>query len=228
MLINQLGVYFEALLDLIFPQGIKCIVCGKELKLIDGIDICENCYNKIEFIYGYEQLGLTGFDRVYSVAIYNEIAQKMIFDLKYYDKLYIAKTIAELMNKKLMEFNLEVDLIVAVPLHPLKERHRGYNQAHLICKHLKKLLNKNYRKNLLVRTKQTKDMNKLSRRQRFKNIQGVFEVKDEISVLNKNILLVDDVLTTGATVNACSIALLEAGAKSINVLTFARGYQEYI
>ena len=226
MMINQLCDYFDALLDLIFPSNIKCIICGDELNLIDTIDICEKCFGKIDFINWDEDSSglLLSFEHILTVAIYNDVVKKMIFDLKYYDKTHIAKTIAQLMNRKLGEYDLDFDMIAAIPLHRSKKRQRGFNEVHLICKHLNKLLNKEYKEDILARTKKTENMNRLTRLQRFENVEGAFEVIDMKLVINKRILLIDDVLTTGATANACSNALMEAGAKSVNLLTFARGY----
>ncbi|QUH24931.1 ComF family protein [Serpentinicella alkaliphila] len=225
MLIDQLLDYFDVLLDLIYPRNVKCIVCGEELVGSDIFDICKVCYSKIEFVYGYEDsLDFLSFERIYAVAIYKDVVKKMIYNLKYYDKVYIAKTIAELMKEKLIEYNVEFDVIVAVPLHFTKEKRRGYNQTHLICKHLKRLLNKKYKARVIERIKNTEDMNKLSRIQRFENIEGAFIVKNNEAIKNKRVILVDDVLTTGATANACSKVLIDAGAQSVNLLTFARGY----
>lgn len=224
-MLRDIYAYIEILLDLIYPPDIKCIVCGEEEILIDKIHICNSCYNRIEFIYGYEKtMESLEFNRIYSIVAYNNIAKKMIFNLKYYDQLYIAKTIALLMSKKIIELEVDFDLLVAVPLHKLKEKQRGYNQAHLICKHLRRILGKEYKNRVLERTRYTEDMNKLSRTKRFENIEGAFRVKNNSLIYNKRVILVDDVFTTGATANACAKALINAGAKSVDLLTFARGY----
>lgn len=212
----MLSAYWEAFLDLIYPQNIKCIVCGEETNLIDTLDVCQSCYDQIEFMDVVS-------NNIYSVAIYHNIAKKMIFDLKYHDRLYIAKTMAILMNDKIKKSDVNFDIIMAVPLHPLKEKQRGFNQTHLIGKHLSKLANKEYVKKALIRTKYTEDMNKLSRIKRFENVEFAFKVIDHSKLEKRDILLIDDVLTTGATVNACSRVLLESGAKSVTILAFAKG-----
>jgi len=117
-----------------------------------------------------------------------------------------------------------VDLILAVPLHRAKQRQRQFNQAYLLAKSLSSAFKKELQDKQLVKIKSGPAQVNLSRAQRLKNVQGTFRIKDAGLLKNKNILLVDDVLTTGATVNECAKVLGQAGANRIDVLSLARSY----
>jgi len=115
-----------------------------------------------------------------------------------------------------------IDLILPVPLHRAKQRQRKFNQAKLLAEHIALAFCKRLEHNALVKTRFAAPQAGLSRTERLKNIKDSFEVKKPKLVKDKNILLVDDVFTTGATVNECAKVLKEAGADNINVLSLAR------
>jgi len=115
-----------------------------------------------------------------------------------------------------------IDLVLPVPLHSTKLRQRQFNQAKLLAEPLAKRFSKRLGHRVLVKIKGSVAQVNLSRRQRLKNIRGCFKVKHTHLLKNKNILLVDDVLTTGATIGECARVLSQAGANRIEVLTLAR------
>jgi len=115
-----------------------------------------------------------------------------------------------------------IDLVLPVPLHSTKFRQRQFNQSKLLAEPLAKWFSKRLEHRALVKIKNSAAQINLSRRQRLDNVRGSFRVRDAKLVENKNILLVDDVLTTGATVGECARTLSEAGANRIAVLTLAR------
>jgi len=117
---------------------------------------------------------------------------------------------------------LVADVVVPVPLHRQRERERGYNQADLIAKPLARKLGLPYRAVLLVRTKPRPDKHILTLEERWDSVRGAFATRPGIKVDNLRVLLVDDVMTTGATLDACARALRGAGAKSVIGLTVAR------
>jgi len=117
---------------------------------------------------------------------------------------------------------LAADVVVPVPLHRQREQERGYNQAALIAKPLAKRLRLPYRAVLLVRTRARLDKRILSLEGRWASVRGAFATRPGSQVDNQRVLLVDDVLTTGATLEACARVLREAGAKSVIGLTVAR------
>jgi ComF family protein len=114
------------------------------------------------------------------------------------------------------------DLLVPVPLHPDRQRERGYNQAELIARPLAKLLELRFRPHLLERTRPRPDRLRLSFRQRWSTVRGAFVARPGSKVDNLSVLLVDDVMTTGATLDACARALRKAGAARVDALTVAR------
>ena len=116
----------------------------------------------------------------------------------------------------------KVDLILPVPLHRVKQRQRQFNQANLLAKALSCAFTKPVLDKQLMRIKSGPAQVNLSQAQRLKNVQDAFKVKNARLVNNKNILLVDDVFTTGATVNECAKVLVRAGANRVDVLSLAR------
>ncbi len=116
----------------------------------------------------------------------------------------------------------EPDWIVPVPLHPVRQREREYNQAALLAEWVARRSGIPYR-NVLRRMRYTTTQTQFDRRHRMRNLRGAFALRHNVSVIDKHILLVDDVLTTGATLDACSSILLEAGASRVHAITLARG-----
>lgn len=235
--------YMEALLDLIYPPNITCILCNNYLEEKKEYSICCKCIKEISFITeNYCQkcskpLTSEGeidicrdcqktdyyFHRGIAVVEYREGIKELMFRFKYYDATYLARDMAFMMSAAIKGEAIEVDMLMAVPLHPQKERKRGYNQSHLLAKHISRNLEIDYQKNNLIRVKDTRVMHNLSREQRRANLEDAFQIKDIQAIEGKNVLLVDDIFTTGATANSCSKVLMEGGAKSVTVLTFARG-----
>ena len=114
-----------------------------------------------------------------------------------------------------------IDLILPVPLSSVKLRQRQFNQAKLLAESLSGTFSKELKDSLLIKIKPGPAQVNLSRVERLKNVQGVFKVKNAEALKDKNVLLVDDVFTTGATANECAKVLLEAGAKRIDVFALA-------
>ena len=116
------------------------------------------------------------------------------------------------------------DLIIPVPIHFLKRLKRKYNQTEILANHLSKLSNTEYEPRILRKSKRTKSQEGLSRKQREENIKNSFSINEKFAskLKNKKIALIDDVLTTGSTVNECTRILKKSGAKSVTVITVAR------
>jgi ComF family protein len=116
-----------------------------------------------------------------------------------------------------------IDAVAYVPLHAAKQRERTYNQAGLLAADLARLMRRPLAERCLERTRDTATQTRLSARERARNVRGAFVVRHPAWVQGRHLLLVDDVMTTGATVAACSRVLKEAGAASVHVVTVARG-----
>ncbi|WP_242967901.1 ComF family protein [Tepidibacter mesophilus] len=131
------------------------------------------------------------------------------------------------MNDKLQYENINVDYIIPVPLHKKRLRKRGYNQSLLIANQLSKI-NKKEVLDIVVRSKNTDFLSKLSKKERIKKLQNVFTLsKNENRIYKKDLLIVDDIFTTGTTTNEISKNLLNSGASKIYVITFATGKNIY-
>jgi ComF family protein len=163
------------------------------------------------------------FDRARSYALYNETLAGAIMLLKYEEVTrlgrWFAERLADLLHKAGKDF--EADAIVPVPLHPDRRRERGYNQAELIAKPLARRLGLKLGAYLLMRTKPRPPQLVLSRSEHWKSVRGAYATREGVRVDKLRILLVDDVLTTGATLDACARALKKAGAASVLGLTVA-------
>lgn len=164
--------------------------------------------------------GILGFDYVYSYGFFDGILRSMIHDMKYFRVGPLGGYLGELMARAI-PLDLAIDAIVPVPIHWTRWIKRGYNQAELLAKPLARRMQIPIL-SPLRRRRITKSQVSLTLSERRKNLAGAFLIRDRSMVAGKRILLVDDVLTTGATIGYCSRLLRDAGARSVTVLTLAR------
>lgn len=164
------------------------------------------------------------FNQAFSVCRYEGVIKDCIHLFKYRSKLSLVKPLSKLMVDFAHNFlDMEnIDLILPVPLASSKLRQRQFNQAKLLAKSISCAFSKELKDKLLIKIKPGVAQVNLSRTERLKNVRGSFKVRHQLLFKNKNILLVDDVLTTGATINECARMLLDAGAKRVNAFTLAR------
>ncbi len=236
----------DALVSVIFPAG--CRLCSELLTDSRRVPICRECLASFERvpqiaceICGLPLSGLGqneerprfcpacqdktyAFDCARSFAIYHGPLVQAILLLKFEQiaplGVWFAERLAELVQAEADK--LAADVVVPVPLHRQRERERGYNQAALISKPLAKRLQLPHKAVLLMRTRARPDKRVLSLEERWESVRGAFATHPGSQVDNLRVLLVDDVLTSGATLDACARALREAGAKSVVGLTVAR------
>lgn len=165
-----------------------------------------------------------GFDLARSYGAYNEALKKAILLLKFEEVTCLAAWFAARLNevvaREAQEFR--ADVVVPVPLHPDRRRERGYNQAELIARPLARRLHLKQGAYLLVRTRPRPPRLVLSRKEHWDSVRGAYATREGLRVDNLRVLLVDDVLTTGATLDSCSRALKKAGAAAVLGLTVAR------
>jgi competence protein ComFC len=162
------------------------------------------------------------FECARSYAAYRGAIVRAIVLLKFEQIEPLAAYFGERVASIARRDGLTGDIVVPVPLHRTRERERGFNQAELIAREVAKRLRLPLRGVLLMRTKARPDKHILSNEERWRIVRGAFATRPGSQVDNKRVLLVDDVMTTGATLDACAKALLEAGAKSVIGLTVAR------
>lgn len=234
----------HGIIDIIYPK--ICHACKKKINtsLIDEV-ICIECWTRIKkntppFCYscgrnlrGEKPLKNTclncikrplEFDRAFSPCLYEGVIKELIHVFKYQKKDYLGLTLAKLMIDFIKEYNLPIqfmDLIIPIPLYKTKLREREFNHAFILSKYLGAELKKEVSAERLTRNKNTKTQTELKDNERFSNVNACFSVPQENCVKSRNILLIDDVLTTGATVSEAALTLKNAGANKVYVLTLA-------
>jgi len=213
---------FEKILNYILPE-----VCGVCESICDN-SLCKRCELELQRykIEAFFNINNKYFDEFMCLYRYEGLIRNMIIKCKFNDKPYIYRTFAkEMINSiKLYENIIKCDIILPVPIHRNRELERGYNQTYIICKMLSKEFNKKLSPNILQKPINNKPQSGLNKTQRKQNVLGVYKINNRyINQINqKNILLVDDVYTTGATVNECSKILKQFGANKITVLVVAK------
>ncbi len=201
-----------------------CIHCGKRINKQNDF-LCENCLNNIEYLIPVvtKVEGLS-YDYLISIVRYRGVAVSVIYNLKFFNLKSISDFIAELIYKQIKKLKLMLDLniITSVPLHSVRKRERGYNQAALIAKKLATLLKCEYSSDIIERVTNTLSQATLEHEDRMRNISQAFKLKKNIDLKHKSVILLDDVFTTGSTVEECCKVLKKAGPKKIIVLTMGR------
>lgn len=149
--------------------------------------------------------------------------QRILHNLKYRGKPELGYLLGEMLGERILLSTpyWKIDLIMPVPLHRKRERSRGYNQSLCIAEGLGATLQLSVCKNVLVKTKATSSQTKKGRFSRYENLKSAFTVQDDLTLAGKNILLVDDVITTGSTLEACATALYAAGIKDLSIAAVA-------
>lgn len=240
-----IGTLWEALLELVFPSNIYCISCGKPIDSEAPYSLCDTCLRELHWVDRWTCLtcgkpltsnttellcrdcaqGERQFNQAYTCVLYGTAEREIIHRFKYNEKTYYKESLAQLMQERLVHEPWKEDLILPVPMYKGKERRRGYNQATLLAKSLSKMRGNPYRTDLLIRRRDSVPMSKLNAVERRENSKNLFQITPGKSKLlwEKTILLVDDIFTTGSTMEACSAVLKEAGAKEVYCITFAAG-----
>lgn len=213
--------FIEKILDLIFPP--VCGICNKEINTY----LCGKCEKEINKItcVGENRYDNKYFSTHMYLFRYEGIIRSKIISYKFDDKPYLYKTFCEIFvkNKKVCEFIKNYDIIISVPMYKKKKNQRGYNQSELIAKETaKKVENIEYRNDILIKIRNTAKQSSLNKEQRKENLKNAYVVNNNEYILNKNILIFDDIYTTGSTANECAKTLIEAGAKDVGILTIAR------
>ena len=225
--------FWNDFLDLIFPRN--CPLCRRSLFDFEPClcTICQGSLPRANFHLRARDnelsdklRGLMPLNRVMAFLHFTKKgkSQQLLHLLKYQNKPDLAEELGRLYGITLCETGYigQWDAVVSVPLHPLKQARRGYNQSERFAKGLSNAIGIPSR-DLLERTKFTETQTNKSRLQRLDNVAEVFALKKGEMVLDQRMLLVDDVMTTGATLSACGLVLLAGGAKHVDLATIAAG-----
>lgn len=236
----------EKIINLIYPP--VCAFCGK----LDNNYLCENCKKEVKklektHIKKYNVKNIYYDEHIY-VFKYEDFIRNKILNYKFSEKSYYYKTFVKILlnNKKICEILKSYDIIVPVPIHNKRRKERGYNQTELIAKEIVKELKQkehlnNWQKqrtsysnkslqylDVLHKKINTKPQSTLNKKNRIENTKNVYELKnrtkpDDIKLLeNKNILIFDDIYTTGSTVNECAKVIEKFNVNKIGILTIAK------
>ena len=213
----------DFILDLIYPP--VCGVCGK----IDKNSLCKKCEIQLrkQAVYGidhYSQDSDQIIDEHLYIFMYGGVIRQIFLNYKFNEKAYLYKTFTNflLKNEKFVEIIKSYDIIIPVPVSKERRKKRGYNQSGLIAKEISKKLNIPINQTSLKKVKNIVAQSTLNKEQREKNIQGAYIMKNAKSLKSKKVLIIDDIYTTGSTINECSKILYEVGTNKIGALTIAK------
>lgn len=204
-----------------------CGICGK----VNTKALCNKCEVKIkkEFKFKTDNYELDidkNFIEHHYFFKYENLIRNQIISLKFHEKPYNYQTITYFLKKMQKSFeNLKkYDIIITVPLSIQRKKERGYNQSILVAKEISKIIEVPIGSKILYKTKNTIPQSSLNKEKREKNAKGVYKVTDIKRIQNKKILLIDDIYTTGNTVNECAYMFIQKGIKrtNIGVLTIAK------
>ena len=227
----QLKSYFNDFLHLFFPH--VCLGCGTDV-LNNDEQLCIQCImqlpetgflsvqgNPIEKIF-YGRLNIEHAGSAFYFTK-DSLLQYLIVQLKYRENKNAGLCLGKMLGKFIKESNRfdDVDAIVALPLNEKRLLKRGYNQASLIVNGITEIFKKPVLENVVERTLFTETQTEKSRIERWQTMENVFSVIDETSIKNKHILLVDDIITTGATLEACGASILQTQNTKLSICTLA-------
>lgn len=237
---------FKAMLqgasDLLYPHN--CLLCHHYLNSPQkNFALCSSCLNAIEFnrppfckkcsrhLPDGNQSHCDDclrkdfhFDCAFGPCFYNETMRKLIHLFKYGNKTSLRRSLSELIFCFLKDYSLRFDsfdLLMPIPLHPVRLRERGYNQSDILAQEIAKRFNLPVSNQNLIRTRHTQNQARVNPKNRFTNIHDAFRIKYSALVKEKSVLLVDDLLTSGTTASEAARVLKDAGARRVGVLTLA-------
>ena len=214
--------FLKKALDFIFPP--TCGICGKIAKSY----LCTNCkrnlINSQIFLNQSNSYQNKYINEHFYIFSYEGIIREKILQYKFKEYSYLSNTFCEFFinNKKLYGFLKKYDIITPVPISNLRMRERGYNQSDLIAIKVAEFANITYYPKILIKIKNNKPQSTLNKEHRLENVKNVYKIQNLEKIKEKNILLFDDIYTTGATANECARLLKQAGAQEVGILTLAK------
>lgn len=228
---NWISKHIKPVFQLLYPN--LCDSCGVELVLNEHM-VCIACWNdlpKTHFYLDSKNLlaqkfwGRVPLQHAISTYYFNKSSkvQELMHSLKYRGNTELGILLGNKMGESLLKSSWiqEIDMLVPVPLSEKKQSQRGYNQSAFLCQGISEITNLPVSQTSLVRIKNTKTQTKMNTAERFENVSNAFHVKELSHLENKHILLVDDVVTTGATLEVCADALLKVPNVKLSIITLA-------
>ncbi|MFZ9694480.1 MAG: ComF family protein [Chitinophagaceae bacterium] len=230
-LLSSLG---EAASQLFFPH--HCAVCGTDM-LNQDTEICWHCLGSLPAT-NFASLSGNPLEKIFwgrlsvqaATALYfytqNSLLQKAMHAFKYHRNQALGIQLGRILGETLLHSGrFQVDLLVPVPLHPRKEKQRGFNQAAVICEGIRQVMKIPFQEGILRRPKPSTTQTNKGRIDRWTNMEGTFVVSNSETLAGKHCLLIDDVITTGATLESCGIALLKVDNVKISIASLGTASQ---
>lgn len=212
--------FINSALDYFFPP--ICGMCGE----INENYICNNCYENIKKIKKcvINEYNNRNFSKHLYIFRYEGIIRNKIIEYKFEDKGYPYKMFAKIIlsDKKTCNFIKKYDVIIPVPISKKRKKKRGYNQSELVANELAQKLNQDIWTDIIIKKKDNKPQSELNKLERIKNVEDIYEINKPIEVKNKKVLLLDDIYTTGSTVNEIARKLKQNQTQEIGVITLAK------
>ena len=213
----------ESFFDILYPQ--LCLICGRPT----GDEVCKKCVFMLrkQEILRIDEYNLNEdkyFNEHMYFYIYDGLIRNLFLQYKFNQKSYLYKIFLKSFknNKKIYLFLKKYDIIIPVPISKKRKKQRGYNQSALIAKDVSECFGIQYCDDSLIKVKDIIPQSLLKKEERTKNVENVYTLRKQDKIKNKNVLLIDDIYTTGSTVNECSKILKQAGAANIGILTIAK------
>ncbi len=213
--------YLEKILEYIFLPS--CGICSK----LGEEYLCKNCGKEIRrYLINLEKSDKNENIRIkkFFVLKYDGIVRKNIIKYKFNDKPYLYKMFSKIIleDKKACEFIKSYDIIIPVPVHKARKSKRGYNQSELIAKEISKELKIKTYSDVLIKINNNKVQSTLNKNERKENVKNAYKIINEQKINNKNIIIFDDIYTTGSTINECIKTLKKSNVNKIGVLILAK------
>ncbi len=212
----------ETALNFIFPKA--CGFCGE----ITNSYLCEYCneYLKQRQMNKIQKYDDKFFDEHLWIYEYKDEVREKIIDYKFNNKSYLYRTFLQIIlsTESVCNYIKKFDILIPVPIHKKRAKKRGYNQSELIAKGIAKNIKSiQLQTNIIEKIKNIKPQSTLSKDMRIENVKNAYRLKKcDICLKNKNILLIDDVFTTGSTVNECAKILLQTECNKVSIITLAK------
>lgn len=224
--------YIEDFWNLLFP--LSCETCGQILNKNENI-ICTKCLTELPRTNYSNDLDNALF-QLFNGRLYIQKAtalfsfqkeskfRKLLHKLKYKNKPEIGVLLGKELGSEMLKSNNfnDIDLLVAVPLHVKRKKQRGYNQSEMICKGISEITNIKISTDNLIRNIETTTQTKMTKNERWNNVEGKFKILNPELFINKHIMLIDDVITTGATTEACGEELLKINGVKLSIGVIAK------
>lgn len=210
-------------LDFVFPP--LCISCNRFLN--DGQkQVCNDCWNSIQSVTRQLPLFIDTRERLMAGSIVSDLVSCYVFEkegafqhiahgLKYQGLKSVGVELGRRIGRRMLDWKVRGEILIPIPLHKIKLRERGYNQAEMIAKGISEVEGIQVRADIVMRRKHTQTQTQLNLEERKENMEEAFEIANGADVENRVCVVVDDVITTGATINSCAQQLMNAGATGV-------------